>query len=143
VGLLVDFLRRLRSYRSSAFELSYVFALLVVFFFSSSRLRSLAERERPKVVAADSALAQLVRTLAPDSDAVDPRLTALAVKRRDLQTELNDRQSFWLNIRLLSSFGFMIAVVAGAVGFVQHMLSTESDENLRPPSIIRRRRDTE
>jgi hypothetical protein len=141
--VISHFLTRLRSYRSTPVEISYVFALLLVSFFSSYRARTVAESERPKVIAADSALAQFARTVVSDSDSVDPRLTALAVKRRDLQTDLQDRLSFWINIKLFSSFGLMIAVVAGFVGFVQHMLADDGDENERPPRITPRRHGTE
>ena len=133
MALITDVARRFRSYRTSKFAMAYLCILLVASFYAASRASTLAQRERPRITAVDSALTKLVRTLSVEtSDRVDPLVRALAEQRRDMETELNSRLSTWMTVRLACSLGFLLAVVVSGIGFVRHMLGSDGAETERP-----------
>lgn len=133
---LRDRVRRARSYRSSAIEISYICALLAISFFARQKAASIAERGDPRIAVADLSLAALLQKSDTLSESVDPQVTSVASQKRDLEIALRDRIDFWFNVRAASFLALVLASVLALISFVRHVFSTEDDG---PTSIAGRR----
>ena len=133
---LTNLIRRMRTYRSTALEMTFICALLIVSFIARYKAASIVDRGDPRIATTDSALHALVGETDTQSDSVDPRVMRLTERRRDLQKALHDRIDFWYNIRAASFFAFLLATVLGLISFVRYVLSVDDD----PTSILKGKR---
>ena len=135
-------LGRVRSFRSSALEIAYLCALLGFSFFARSQGAAIIAIEEPRIVAAEAELAALVSSLDTISDTVDPRVRALAEKKRDLEADLNRRLRFWTNVRVMCWIAFVIASLLGGARFVRHLFRRANGDDGRPPPIVTARQQS-